>query len=607
MAPTVVWFDMTATASPGSDEGTTGAETDAVASHAADHGPTAQALLDKHRQALDEAMAALTTRGYHSRYPESPSPRVYGEGAAQAGRDAFDAHLAKHFGSLSGEAGHHPHGAWVGAEVSPYGPSLRVGYPEVDVDELVAGAKAATTVWRQVGPEVRAAVCLEIVDRINARSFEVASAVMHTSGQPFVMSFQAGGPHAQDRAVEAIAASLAEQLRIPPSVHWEKPGRGEPLVMDKDNHIVGRGVSVVIGCNTFPTWNAYPGLFASLATGNAVVVKPHPNAILPLAITVEIAREVLSENGFDPDLVTLAAEEPGGTLAKALIAHPDVRIIDYTGGPGFGRWLEEEGARRGVTVFTEKAGVNTVVVDSTDDLDGLLANLAFSFSLYSGQMCTTPQNVYVPRDGITTEGGPLTFDELAQRLAAAVTSLTADDAKAVELLGATVNPAVRERAASVAALAASAPSGTGRAVLDTREVNHPMYPDAVVRTPALVALDVSDEEVYRQECFGPVAFLIATDSTAQSLRTFVETVQQYGAMTACVYSTSADVLDDARDAAVEAGVSLSENLTGQVYVNQTSAFSDYHGTGANPAANAAYVDAAFVAPRFRVITTRRHA
>jgi hypothetical protein len=53
-------------------------------------------------------------------------------------------------------------------------------------------------------------------------------------------------------------------------------------------------------------------------------------------------------------------------------------------------------------------------------------------------------------------------------------------------------------------------------------------------------------------------------------------------------------------------VALSENLTGPVFVNQTAAFSDYHGTGANPAANAAYTDAAFVANRFRVITSRRH-
>jgi phenylacetic acid degradation protein paaN len=284
-----------------------------------------------------------------------------------------------------------------------------------------------------------------------------------------------------------------------------------------------------------------------------------------------------------------------------------VRIIDYTGGPAFGAWLEAEGARRGSLVFTEKAGVNTVVVDSTDDLDGLLANLAFSFTLYSGQMCTTPQNVYVPRDGISTDAGPLTFQEFGTRLAAAVQALTAEDKKAVELLGATVNDGVRGRAAGVAELAASAPSGLGALVLDSRVVEHPAYPDAVVRTPALVALDVADGPVYRQECFGPVAFLIATGGTEESLATFVDTVRAQGAMTASVYSSSPEVLDAARTAAIEAGVSLSENLTGPVYVNQTSAFSDYHGTGANPAANSAYVDAAFVAPRFRVITTRRHA
>ena len=77
-------------------------------------------------------------------------------------------------------------------------------------------------------------------------------------------------------------------------------------------------------------------------------------------------------------------------------------------------------------------------------------------------------------------------------------------------------------------------------------------------------------------------------------------------MTAAVYSTSDDVLDQARDAAAAGGVGLSENLTGQIFVNQTAAFSDLHGTGANPAANAAYTDAAFVANRFRVITSRRH-
>ncbi|MCY1561820.1 phenylacetic acid degradation protein paaN [compost metagenome] len=60
-------------------------------------------------------------------------------------------------------------------------------------------------------------------------------------------------------------------------------------------------------------------------------------------------------------------------------------------------------------------------------------------------------------------------------------------------------------------------------------------------------------------------------------------------------------------AAERAGVSLSLNLTGAVFVNQTAAFSDFHGTGANPAANAALSDSAYVANRFRVVQTRWHA
>jgi hypothetical protein len=51
---------------------------------------------------------------------------------------------------------------------------------------------------------------------------------------------------------------------------------------------------------------------------------------------------------------------------------------------------------------------------------------------------------------------------------------------------------------------------------------------------------------------------------------------------------------------------LSINLTGGVFVNQSSAFSDYHGTGGNPSANASYADSAFVANRFRVVQRRYH-
>ncbi|GAB3880024.1 phenylacetic acid degradation protein PaaN [Terrabacter terrigena] len=563
------------------------------------------ALLDTHAGVLDEIRQALTTRSWYSRYPESPSPRVYGESAATEGLNAYEAHLQQPYAALSSQP---TDGAFVGSEVSPYGPALGATYPALDVDAAFEAAKAAIPAWRDAGPQVRAAVCVEIVDRINKRSFEIANAVMHTSGQPFVMSFQAGGPHAQDRAIEAVAAGLVEQERVPASVVSEKPGRDRegnpaPTRMQKDYRIVPRGIALVIGCNTFPTWNAYPGIFASLVTGNPVVVKPHPRAVLPLAISVEVAREVLSEAGFDAALVQLAPEGDGQGLARTLAERDDVAIIDYTGGPTFGAWLEQQAGARGALVYTEKAGINSIVIDSTDDLKGMLGNLAFSLTLYSGQMCTAPQNLYVPADGIDTDEGHLSFDDFGDRLAGAVGRLTGDDTKAVELLGATVNDQVRSNADSLGRLASDA---GGRVVLDSRRVTHPTYADAVVRAPGLVALDVAREDVYTQECFGPVGFLIRTASTEQSLAQLADTVHEHGAMTAAVYSTSEDVLDAARDAAAAGGVALSENLTGQIFVNQTAAFSDLHGTGANPAANAAYTDAAFVANRFRVITSRRH-
>jgi acyl-CoA reductase-like NAD-dependent aldehyde dehydrogenase len=135
---------------------------------------------------------------------------------------------------------------------------------------------------------------------------------------------------------------------------------------------------------------------------------------------------------------------------------------------------------------------------------------------------------------------------------------------------------------------------------------HPQFPNARIRTPLIVKLDASDDAKYLKEWFGPIAFVIATDNTAQSLDIARRAVKQHGALTLSLYSKSPQVIDDAITVAEDAGVALSINLTGGVFVNQSAAFSDYHGTGANPAANAALTDTAFVASRFRVVQHRMH-
>jgi phenylacetic acid degradation protein paaN len=337
-------------------------------------------------------------------------------------------------------------------------------------------------------------------------------------------------------------------------------------------------------------------LFAGLATGNAVLVKPHPRAVLPLAITVRIVREVLAEHGFDPNLVCLAAEGRGGRLAAELAVRPEIGIVDYTGSSSFGDWLEQNA--RQAQVYTEKAGLNAIVVDSTDDYRGMLSNLAFSLVLYSGQMCTTPQNLLVPRDGFATDAGHMSVEQFGADLRVAIDALLGEDNKAADLLGAVVNDDVLGRI--------EASPGMGQVLVPSREVRPPAYPDATVRTPTVLRVDASDEEAYGQECFGPVAFVVTTGSTAESVEVFRRTVAARGALTAAVYSTSEAVLADVREAALEVGVALSENLTQGVYVNQSAAFSDFHATGANAAANASLTDGHFVSGRFRVVQTRRH-
>ena len=79
-----------------------------------------------------------------------------------------------------------------------------------------------------------------------------------------------------------------------------------------------------------------------------------------------------------------------------LVTDPDMRIVDFTGSNAFGNWVRNNAGDATFRSTREEAGVNSIVVASTDNFKGMCSNIAFSLSLYSGQMCTAPQNIYVP-------------------------------------------------------------------------------------------------------------------------------------------------------------------------------------------------------------------
>lgn len=551
-------------------------------------------LFEKHRATLEGALGAIATRSYWSAYPEMPSPKVYGETAPDDGKRAFEAHLGQQF-----ELGQPGQNGWLGGESSPYGVALDVRYPVCDPDALIAAGLDAMKGWQAVGADGRTGICLEILERLNKQSFELAHAVMMTTGQGWMMAFQAGAPHAQDRGLEAVAYAWREQSFVPADAVWEKPqGKNPALVMKKHFQIVGRGIGLVIGCGTFPTWNTYPGLFAALSTGNAVIVKPHSNAILPAAITVRTVRAVLAENGIDPNLVSLCVTDKRATT-QALATHPAVKSVDFTGGNVFGQWLIDNS--RQAQVYAELAGVNNIVIDSTNAYKAMLGNLAFTLSLYSGQMCTTSQALFVPAGGIETEDGHKSYDEFCADLARSVERFLSKPEVAHAVLGAIQSADTAER------INLANSGELGKVVLASTKLDNPDFPAANVRTPVLLACDAADEKLYMEERFGPISFIVKVADTAAGIALSERVVSTHGALTTGVYSTQQDVIDAMTEATWRSKVALSINLTGGVFVNQSAAYSDYHGTGGNPAANASYSDSAFVANRFRVVQRRYHA
>lgn len=542
-------------------------------------------IFKKHENTLRKAIEALHARVFFSAFPEHPSPAVYGETADAAGQKKFKDMAGKKFEELLQE---NPEG-WIGEEESPYlQEPLNITYPAFSVKTLLRRSGMAFDQWRKAAIEQRAGILLETLARIKARFFEIAYATMHTTGQGFMMAFQASGPHAADRALEAIAAGFEELHRFPSKAVWDKPQGKYSIQLNKEWRAVPKGISVVIGCSTFPTWNSVTGIYASLITGNTVIVKPHPGAILPIAIIVAEIQKVLKENSLDANICQLAVDTSGRMITKELAEDAAVKLIDFTGNSQFGSYLER---LPGKIVFTEKTGVNSVIVDSVADADKAAANIAFSLSLYSGQMCTAPQNIFLPEGGIGASSGMISFDAFAQKLVDNVQSLVDNPKAGPFILGAIQNRKTCARLADAEKI-------KGKVWLKSRALENPMFRNARAFTPVIIEVDATNTDVFGKELFGPIALLIKTKNTTHSVALAKEMALQHGAISCGAYTTDRAVRETIADEMAQAATPVSFNLTGGVYMNQNAAFSDFHVTGGNPAGNASFTNPEYVTRRF---------
>ena len=550
---------------------------------------------NKHLNKLNKALDACQYRYSWTAYTESPSSKIHGNERPKQGKKNYEAMLNRDYPlNLPGETGR------VGDEVSPYTRKpLGIKYPKVDVDELYTAINNAMPQWANASVNTRVGICMEILERCSQQLFENAHATMHTAGQSYIMAFAGSGANALDRGLEALAYAYKAMKDVPEKATWTRTfGAAGDANLTKEYHLKPRGISVTVCCATFPLWNGYPALTASLATGNPVVLKPHPSAILPVALMVSVCRDVLSEAGFDPNLVTMVADTREAPATMDLLRHPDTAIIDFTGSPTFGSWIENNCQH--ALVYTETAGCNSVVIESTDNLEAMSTAIAQSLCQASAQMCTSVQNIHVPAQGIVCNGKKVSFDEVVTSIVNAVDSLLANPKNAAFLCGTLVAENIYD---TIKRLTEQGESH-GTIARYSKPYNNPEYPDARTATPLIITLTDKENALYREELFGPISFIIKSDDADACLFEATKNARECGAITSHVYSTNEDFLEKAQDAYNDAGASVACNLTGMP-INFAAAYSDYHVTGLNPAGNACLTDLAFVANRFRIVQRKR--
>jgi acyl-CoA reductase-like NAD-dependent aldehyde dehydrogenase len=370
--------------------------------------------------------------------------------------------------------------------VNPHDPADVLGeWAEADATEagaVVARAVKAAPGWRDTPGAARAKALGDAAAAIEQRSGEITALLVREVGKPLS---EARGEVA--RGV-AILRYYAQAALLPD---------GETLpAADPDQLLLTRhlpvGVAALLTPWNFPVaiplWKAAP----SLAYGNATVLKPSNAAPVTGLLLGEILGSVLPEDVFQ---VVLGGAETAG----ALIDHPGVAAISFTGSSAVGLRISARGAARGCKVQAEMGGQNPSIVLADADLDRAAAAIAYAAMGYAGQKCTATSRVIVVDD---------VFDRFREALVGAIEALgVVDPADPGTLVGPVIGEGPRD-----AALAAVAGSG-GRVLTGGRSLDAPGF----YLAPTLVELDSLAGPLATEEVFAPVAALIRVGSAEEAI------------------------------------------------------------------------------------------
>ena len=309
-----------------------------------------------------------------------------------------------------------------------------------------------------------------------------------------------------------------------------------------------RGLVAVISPWNFPLAIPTGMVSAALVTGNAVLFKPSERA----PIVGHLLADLLAEAGVPEGVLQFT---PGGPdVGQALVGHPEVEVIAFTGSKDVGlRVLAqaarvEPGQRSVKRVIAEMGGKNAIIVDDTADLDEAVVGVVTSFTGYQGQKCSACSRAIV-HDSI--------YDAFLQRLTDAVMSLRIGPP---EDPGNRIGPLIDERARAKVREYIEIGKREGRLV-----VERPATGDGFFVGPAIFADIQPSHRLAQEEIFGPVLAVMRARDFTEAIR-FANATPY--ALTGGVYSRSPANIRTARETFDVGNLYINRPVTGALVGRQ---------------------------------------
>src|SRR5258705_2683263 len=256
------------------------------------------------------------------------------------------------------------------------------------VNQAVQAADRAFLTWSRVPAEERANVLLRVAGIMRRRRNELSAAMIYEVGKSWA---EADGDTAE--AIDFCEFYAREMLR------WGGPQPVTPFPGEENGFVyIPMGVGAVIPPWTFPLAITTGMTVAAVVTGNTVVLKPSSDAPF---IAWKLF-EILEEAGVPPGVVNFLPG-PGGAMGDALVEHPRVRFVAFTGSKEVGIRIHERAARVPPgqiwlkRMVLEMGGKDFTIVDEAADLDSAVLGVAAGAFGFQGQKCSACSRAIVHR------------------------------------------------------------------------------------------------------------------------------------------------------------------------------------------------------------------